>query len=230
MRGGLRRTMADLATLWAAAAPLALVAGGTIAATLFACPLADVRRAMAGARAIFTADAQRDATLAYCAMRQIDQLCAARGVSAAERVHTPLAYVAQCAVALSNAADSAAFARDAHRALEAWRSDAAAAQQVWTTAADAAPAMGMVGTVIGLMQLFAAGGNTAAMAGGMAGALTTTLAGLAIANVVAAPLAARLARFDEQTARWRGAVIDHLAACAAHDAGSAATPRLAAVR
>ena len=58
--------------------------------------------------------------------------------------------------------------------------------------AEAAPAMGMIGTLIGLARMFATMGDPARIGGAMAVALLATLYGAVLANLVAAPIAARL--------------------------------------
>jgi chemotaxis protein MotA len=67
-----------------------------------------------------------------------------------------------------------------------------AAADVWASAAEAAPAMGMVGTLIGLARMFAAMGDPAAIGGAMAIALLATLYGALLGNLVFLPIASRL--------------------------------------
>ncbi|PZP16265.1 MAG: biopolymer transporter ExbB, partial [Sphingomonas hengshuiensis] len=80
-----------------------------------------------------------------------------------------------------------------------------AAVDVWASAAELAPAMGMIGTLIGLVRMFLAMGDPAAIGGAMAVALLSTLYGAAIGNLIAMPVAARLRRAarDEAFERLR---------------------------
>ncbi|HAC35022.1 MAG TPA: flagellar motor protein PomA [Gammaproteobacteria bacterium] len=65
-------------------------------------------------------------------------------------------------------------------------------QKVWTAIGDAAPAMGMIGTLIGLVQMLANMEDPESIGPAMAVALLTTLYGALIANLVAIPIAEKL--------------------------------------
>lgn len=65
----------------------------------------------------------------------------------------------------------------------------------------AAPAFGMIGTLIGLVQMLQSLDDPSKIGGGMAVALLTTLYGAMVANVICIPLAGKLeARAKEETA------------------------------
>ena len=70
-----------------------------------------------------------------------------------------------------------------------------------------APAMGMIGTLIGLMQMLGDIKNTATLGQGMALALLTTLYGALLANVLAGPIASQLRSKHEDELRWCEAVV-----------------------
>ena len=65
-------------------------------------------------------------------------------------------------------------------------------QKVWLSIGDAAPAMGMIGTLIGLVQMLANMEDPESIGPAMAVALLTTLYGALIANIVAIPIAEKL--------------------------------------
>jgi len=65
-------------------------------------------------------------------------------------------------------------------------------QGMWKAVGDAAPAMGMIGTLVGLVQMLANMADPAAIGPAMAVALLTTLYGAVIANAFALPLSAKL--------------------------------------
>lgn len=69
-----------------------------------------------------------------------------------------------------------------------------AAADVWAGAAEVAPAMGMIGTLVGLVRMFTAMSDPAAIGGAMAIALLTTLYGAVLGNMIAMPVAVRLRR------------------------------------
>lgn len=67
-----------------------------------------------------------------------------------------------------------------------------AAADMWAGAAELAPAMGMVGTLVGLARMFATMTDPASIGGAMAIALLATLYGAVLANLVFLPIANRL--------------------------------------
>jgi len=66
-------------------------------------------------------------------------------------------------------------------------------QTMWKAVGDMAPAMGMIGTLVGLVQMLANMSDPAAIGPAMAVALLTTLYGAVIANAFALPMSAKLA-------------------------------------
>ncbi|HEX8556296.1 MAG TPA: MotA/TolQ/ExbB proton channel family protein [Sphingomonas sp.] len=97
----------------------------------------------------------------------------------------------------------------------------AAAAEVWAGAAEAAPAMGMIGTLIGLAGAFATMTDASAIGSAMAIALLATLYGALLANLVAAPIAARLRALARAEAFERARLEAPLVALAQRE-----TPRL----
>lgn len=84
----------------------------------------------------------------------------------------------------------------------------------------AAPAFGMIGTLIGLVQMLQSLDDPSKIGGGMAVALLTTLYGAVVANVICIPLAGKLeARAKEETAVREMIIAGVLAI------GGGATPR-----
>ncbi|HTG39426.1 motility protein A [Sphingomonas sp.] len=80
-----------------------------------------------------------------------------------------------------------------------------AAAEIWSSIAEAAPAFGLIGTIIGLVRMFTAMQDPAAIGPGMAVALLATLYGAVIGNLIAQPIAGRLRRLarDEAFERER---------------------------
>lgn len=64
--------------------------------------------------------------------------------------------------------------------------------QVFTSAGDVAPAMGMIGTLVGLVQMLSAMDDPKSIGPAMAVALLTTLYGAVLANMVFLPIADKL--------------------------------------
>jgi chemotaxis protein MotA len=68
----------------------------------------------------------------------------------------------------------------------------------------------MIGTVLGLIGMFASMGSPAQMGPAMALALLTTLYGLFLGNIVFGPLADRLERLSEAELAWQQATAQRL--------------------
>ena len=195
---------------------LAIVAGGTVAATALRGPLADtgaaLRAVLAAVRPPFDYDRAR-AELATA-----ERLSQAKGVLAVD-VHTIRdGDVAAGVEAVAAGADPdqvehllasrRAARRERHMIVHDW----------WAAAAETAPAMGMIGTLLGLVRMFQAMDDPAAIGQSMAVALLATLYGAILANLVAAPLAARLQRLSRAEEDARRALAKPFRAYAAREA------------
>ena len=84
-----------------------------------------------------------------------------------------------------------------------------------------APTMGMIGTVVGLINMLGNLSDPAQLGLGMSVALLTTLYGVIFANLVFLPIAAKLARLHELEVSYREIVLDGILAVQA-----GASPRM----
>ncbi|WP_446745988.1 motility protein A [Sphingomonas sp. OTU376] len=100
--------------------------------------------------------------------------------------------------------------------------------EVWSGAAELAPAMGMVGTLIGLVGMFAAMKDPQAIGGAMAVALLATLYGALLANLALLPVATRLKRRARHEAQERLRLQPALATLAGIEPGSGTLKEIAA--
>jgi chemotaxis protein MotA len=85
-------------------------------------------------------------------------------------------------------------------------------QNIFKGMGSAAPAFGMIGTLIGLVQMLAAMDDPSSIGPAMAVALLTTLYGAVIANLIALPLADKLALRSKEEALTRELTIAGVAA------------------
>jgi chemotaxis protein MotA len=131
-----------------------------------------------------------------------------RGLFAAEtlapRHHFLRASLAELADAQSTISFTAAMARLCDRASE----DDRLPVRFWIAIADAAPALGMIGTVAGMIGMAGTMGDGATTGSHLALALTSTLYGLILSACIAAPLAERAQRRAEAGDRWRTRLTD----------------------
>jgi len=80
--------------------------------------------------------------------------------------------------------------------------------KVFTASGDVAPAMGMIGTLIGLVQMLSAMDDPKSIGPAMAVALLTTLYGAMFANMVAMPIADKLSLRKAEEGRIKAICID----------------------
>lgn len=80
--------------------------------------------------------------------------------------------------------------------------------KVFSATGDVAPAMGMIGTLIGLVQMLSAMDDPKAIGPAMAVALLTTLYGAILANMVALPIADKLNLRKSEEGRIKAICID----------------------
>ena len=206
--------------------PLAfsLVVGGTALATWVSATGKDGGSGFAALLPFFRTRPLRDAETADRAVRRIQHLSAYKGTICADRVKTPVDFVHRAACRLADADRAEGFATWAREELEDRRARHQAAIGLWRHAAEVAPAMGMIGTVIGLVAMFARMDDPAAMGPGLAVAMLTTLYGLILAFAICGPVAARLQRLSDAECAWQARTLERLAALARAEEEEAQQP------
>jgi chemotaxis protein MotA len=85
-------------------------------------------------------------------------------------------------------------------------------QKIWIQMADVGPAMGMIGTLVGLVQMLANMDDPKSIGPAMAVALLTTLYGSMLANMVAMPIADKLKLRAAEESTMQALIIDGLLA------------------
>lgn len=195
-------------------ASLLLVAGGSILTAALRSTGGDINRAVRSIGPLLRANPHADALAASRAVRQLERIAELKGTSCADQVYTESRFVRTAALKLADAPSAAAFSDWAEEELEARRARHAAAAAVWHAAADAAPNMGMIGTVLGLIGMFAAMDDPARMGPAMALAMLTTFYGLVLGTLLFAPFASRLERLSEAELAWQKQILAQIEALA----------------
>jgi chemotaxis protein MotA len=192
--------------------PLAIVIvfGGTLLVTVFRATRGDVRRAVAALALLGKADPRADAQAARVSVSRIRELAEVRSIGCVDRVETAQRFLLRAARELSEARGSADFARWAADEIESRRIRHQSVISVWRSMAEAAPAMGMIGTIIGLVQMFAHMDDPSKIGPGMAVAMLTTLYGVILGSGIAAPIAGRLESLSELELGWQAAACKQL--------------------
>lgn len=174
-----------------------IVVGGTAAATTVSFSFSDLRRGLSALKdTVITRD--RDARDTAYTMLELADVARHHGVlklqgsplkalSRETFLHHGLGLV----VDGLNESDIASVMREEFAGIETGVLRAVA---VIRKAAEFAPAMGLIGTLIGLVQMLGSLGDPSAIGPAMAVALLTTLYGALLANLVLSPLAGKLER------------------------------------
>ncbi len=204
--------MYDLAARLFDPAASALVIGGSLAAAALRSTRADLFRAVAALKILVTGDPERDALSARRAVREIEQIAEKRGTACADRVGDESKFVRRAGLKLADAPSADAFVQWAAEDVEARAVRHANSAAVWRAAADASPSLGMLGTVLGLIGMFASMDDPATLGPAMALALLTTLYGIVAGTLLFGPAADRLERLSEAELRWQKAALARLEA------------------
>jgi chemotaxis protein MotA len=190
--GGLllgRTRISDLFSLNA----ILLVAGGTLAAVTFGTPSATLMSAVRRCRGLFRrqADNRRDAAdqILRCAT-----LSKRLGVSSMESVAEALdnGPLRRALLLVVDGTAPQEVRRQMEIDISVEEGNAESDARVFEQAGGYAPTIGIVGAVIGLIQVMRQLGDVDAVGRGIASAFTATLYGVALANLVLLPLAARI--------------------------------------
>jgi chemotaxis protein MotA len=191
-----------------------LVFGGSAVVAAMRSTGRDLTRALVSLKPLIVARAEAEAQAARVAVNRIAERTARAGLATADRVPVVERFLARAAARLSDSRDPAHFVTWAEAELASRAERHTAVHAVWRAAADAAPAMGMIGTVIGLIRMFAAMDDQTKIGPGMALALLTTLYGVIVANCIAGPVAARLERLSRAELLWQKEALGRLSAIA----------------
>jgi chemotaxis protein MotA len=196
----------------------AIVGGGTLVATILRTPSRDLARGVVALKCL--ARAPFDAGALVAQVEALSRISARHGVMQLDRSVIRDADVCTAINAVVDGADAARVAQTIEDARTARYERQRAAADLWAGAAELAPAMGMVGTLIGLVRLFTTMADPAAIGGAMAIAVLATLYGALIGNLICLPVASRLKRLARAEYIERGRLGPPLATLAARE-----TPR-----
>ena len=195
---------------------IGIVGGGTILATVLRTPGRDLARGVAAVR--FVGRTPFDASPLVTQVEALSRITARHGVMQLDRSVIRDADVAAAMAAIVDGADAAHVRRLVEDRRTARFERHRAAAEMWAAAAEFAPAMGMIGTLIGLVRLFTSMTDPKAIGTAMAIAVLATLYGALLGNLVCLPIAARLKRLARAECVERGRLVEPLALLAAREA------------
>lgn len=194
---------------------LAIVGGGTLFATAARGPLRDTVNAVRALPVLVRRPF--DFGPARAELARAERVASARSLLAVDSHLLKDPDVARGVEAVADGATADEVEALLHRLREERLDRHTVVQEFWAAAAETAPAMGMVGTLIGLVRMFRAMDDPATIGGAMAIALLATLYGALFANLVAAPIAARLRRLARAEEEEREALVKPFRAFAARE-------------
>lgn len=197
---------------------LLIVVGGTVGATLVQCSVAELKTAMIIAFRTLTEKAETSEERLALLM-SVCQVARKEGLLALERLaisSDDQIFHKSCELAADGTAPDEMkriIANDAATCLVPLRQ----AERVLTSMGEYAPGLGLVGTLLGLVQMLGALDNPNAVGAAMAVALLTTLYGAISSYLVFFPLAARIGRVSEMTNIRNQLTIEGIARIAGHE-------------
>jgi chemotaxis protein MotA len=169
---------------------LAIVGGGTIASAILRTPRTDLARAITALRTLSRPRFSAEPLLEQVAA--LGRIARRHGAVALDRTVIADPDVAAAIADIVDSHRPEDVAARLHYLRRARIERHVAAADAWAGTAEAAPAMGMVGTLVGLVAMFVQMADPQAIGSAMAVALLATLYGALIANLVAMPVATRL--------------------------------------
>ncbi len=146
--------------------------------------------------------------------RRIDFVLREDGLVGLERVRSEDAFVRRVIAQLLNAKDAKTFEEWARLEENKVQKKQNIPARYWSSASDIAPAIGLIGTIMGLIQLFATGIDPLKMGPAMSFTLLTSLYGLFVSHIIAFPIHVRLKARAEILNAYRAAVVQHSIAIA----------------
>lgn len=129
------------------------------------------------------------------------------GMMALEGQETPDRFFEKGLQMLVDGADEAKIVTGLEIEIEQMKVRHANNQGVWDAWIDLAPAMGMIGTLVGLVQMLGNMSDPKSIGPAMAVALLTTMYGAMVANVLCMPLVSKLKMYSALEVQYRTMVI-----------------------
>jgi len=179
---------------WFINAPSAMIVmGGTFGAVLINYPLSDVLGVVGVARkVVFQKEQKVEKVIGQ--LVDISKLSRREGILSLEKemkhIHDP--FLAKGIMMVIDGIDPATLSKILYTELEYIEERHKLGAEIFTTMGNFAPAMGMVGTLIGLVKMLMMMEDPSAIGPAMAVALITTFYGVILANLIFLPVAGKL--------------------------------------
>ncbi len=199
-------------------ASVLIVLGGTFFAVMFKTPMPAFLRHFKGiAKAFMPKPAKKDALITR--MVELSDMARKNGLMALDNQDIPDPFFAKGLQMLVDGADETRMVKQMNEDIKAMKTRHNEVHEVLRGWVDIAPAMGMIGTLIGLVQMLGNMEDPKAIGPAMAVALLTTLYGAFFANILFGPLLAKLETYSAEETLYRDMVIRGLRNIARGDSG-----------
>lgn len=190
---------------------LLIVFGGTFGVSLMRIPLSDFLRSFGILGKAFLNKREDPALLIEDAVRLAD-VARKNGLLALEGEEISNPFLKKGIGLCVDGHDPAFVQRMLQQEIDLMVSRNEVGQDMWKGVGDLAPAMGMIGTLVGLVQMLANMSDPASIGPAMAVALLTTLYGAIVANCFALPMVDKLASVLNYEKTNRQLIVDTIAA------------------
>lgn len=168
-----------------------IVIGGTIAATLLTFQFKDTLAALKAMFIVFAQDKQ-DPQAMIQTMLQLTKIARREGLVALSRVDADSPFLKRALGMASDASDEDYIRKTLQADIDSLKMRHYVVQDVFKKMGTYAPAFGMLGTLIGLIQMLSQLDNPESIGPAMAVALLTTFYGSLLATVIFNPIAGKL--------------------------------------
>ncbi|MGB0670747.1 MAG: MotA/TolQ/ExbB proton channel family protein [Rhodospirillales bacterium] len=187
---------------------LLIVVGGTICATLIKFPMKDVFKSFKMGSGIAFKMSRDDPVYIYEQALEMGGIVRKNGLLGLETV-TVDNELFQRGIRLCTDGHALEVVRETlTREINTSIQDTDAAEAMFRGIGDSAPAFGMIGTLVGLVQMLSALDDPASIGPAMAVAMLTTFYGAVIANMIALPMADKMALKSSQTKLTKDLIVE----------------------
>ncbi|WP_028879975.1 MotA/TolQ/ExbB proton channel family protein [Terasakiella pusilla] len=187
---------------------IAVVFGGTAAATLVKFPLKDCIAALKIGGKIAFKNTADDPRSVYDIAIELAGIVRQKGLLGLESVQIENELMARGIRMCVDGMDGTVIKESITKEVDMAIKTEMAGESFWRGIGDMAPAFGMIGTLIGLVQMLANLSDPAAIGPAMAIAMLTTFYGAVLANLIAIPLADKLEIKIDNTKNTRALIIE----------------------
>ncbi len=168
-----------------------IVVGGTLSATLLTFPLNDVLSAFKAAVFVFSSKQDNPNDMVFT-MIELCKITRKEGLVGLSKTKSDHAFVAKACMLISDGADEKIISDTLTIEIDAMKERHFIVQDVFTKMNAYAPAFGMIGTLIGLVQMLANLADPSSVGPAMGVALLTTFYGAVLAFMIFGPIAGKL--------------------------------------